>query len=184
MRVRLVQIIYRQRFVLWKTWSRNTRRENRVWRDGKSWPSGMTERLFISRSMHEETVVPPAWSNALCSGCLKSVLSVLSPAIWLHFFSFSVSFLFALFWREATIVGEMLLARREDLERRIFRDTKGNVSRRSGLIIRFRGADERRKERRLLARARGQTRTILDRSFALLPQWKDGNRITLITTEI
>lgn len=55
------------------------------------------------------------------------------------------SLLFALFRREAAlanyIAGEMLLARREDLERRIFRDTKGNVSRRSGLIIRFRGAD-------------------------------------------
>lgn len=43
---------------------------------------------------------------------------------------------------------------------------------------------QRRKERRLLARAHEQMRTILDRSFALLPRWKDGNRITLITAEI
>lgn len=38
--------------------------------------------------------------------------------------------------------------RKDDLERRIFRDTKENVSRRSGLIIRFRGA-KREDERRL-----------------------------------
>jgi len=42
--------------------------------------------------------------------------------------------------------------RRKDLERRVFRGTKGNVSRRSGLIIRFRGA-----ERETIVSARGET---------------------------
>lgn len=72
------------------------------------------------------------------------------------------------------VAGEMLLARysaaaaREDRrEADIPRDTKGNVSRRSGLIIRFHEADERRAT---IVSSRGNTRTMHGRSFTLLPR--------------
>lgn len=74
--------------------------------------------------------------------------------------------LFALFRREAasavrrgttsatTSPGEMLLlARREDLERRIFRDTKGNCFTAKWIDYSVSRSRQRREERRLLARA-------------------------------
>lgn len=49
--------------------------------------------------------------------------------------------------------GEMLLARREDLERRIFRDTKGERFTAKWIDYSVSRSRQRREERRLLARA-------------------------------
>lgn len=128
------------------------RREDRVDATAKVGPP-LTEKLFISKSTREETAVPTSPVECIMQRLFEvrpfrpfsRRLVLLFLLLFLPRRPSLFSLLFALFRREAAlanyIAGEMLLARREDLERRIFRDTKGNVSRRSGLIIRFRGAD-------------------------------------------
>lgn len=100
--------------------------------------------------------------DALCSDCLKSgALSVFSLAVLR--FALSLRFLRSLSGENdgaakgvprttspAKYYSRVFRCRRERTAvERIFRDTKGNVSRRSGLIIRFHEAE---KGRRLSAR--------------------------------
>ena len=117
----------------------------------------LTEKLFISKSTREETAV----GTASPVGCIMQRLFEVRLSFFSPFsFTFSSSpsllssvSLFAFIrslsaWSGGIrdyIASEILFARRENLERRIFRDTKGNVSRRSGLIIRFRGAGREKR---------------------------------------
>lgn len=133
------------------------------WRDGESWPSDDGKAFYFEEArvrkpsyyqsgirMHYAAAV---WSPPLPSfpPSFGSTLSLSpSPCLSFHFYSLSFGA------KHRSRLYRRRNATREDLERRIFRDTKGERFTAKWIDYSVSRSRQRREERRLLARARAR----------------------------